>query len=127
MTRPLVDVARIFVASLAALTIGLAAYIAVSYVRTWFDLHIEVRAVSWGPLQISGFALSHCMYTTYGAFQLIARIGDPWTWESPYLLAADLLSISVLMTAARRERRRIRAARVAAANGHPLRRAEDWA
>lgn len=125
MTRPAVDVARIFVASMAALTIGLAAYIAIAYVRTWLELHAEVRAVSWGPLQLSGFALSHCMFTTYGAFRLIDRLGDPSNWEGPYLLAAFMLSITVLMIAARRERRRIRAVRRASAIGHPMRRAED--
>lgn len=119
------DALRVFVVSMAGLTIGLAAYIAVTYVRTYVDLGHAGHARRWAPLHVAGFAVAHCMYALYGAGVLVERIGTPLTWGTPYLVAANLLSAVVLLVAARREHARIVAARRADELGHPLRRRDD--
>lgn len=122
--RPFVDVARILIISMAGLTIGLAAYIGVAYLRTYVDLPTEYRR--WGPIEVVGIAISHVMYTSYAAIVIVDFIGHPGlTWETPYLVVAMLLSFSVLVYTARKERRRLAAWQEARAAGHPLRRATD--
>lgn len=125
MTRPLIDVLRILIASLTGLTIGLAAYICWSYARTAADMAPDPRR--WAPLQVAGFALSHCMYASYGALRIIERIGaTAVTFETPFVLMASSLSVSVLLLAAFKERQRQRAFRRAKSQGRvPCRRAED--
>lgn len=122
--RPAVDVARILIISMAGLTIGLAAYIGVVYLRTYVDLPVEYRR--WGPLEVVGIAISHVMYTVFATLVITDFIGHPdVTWETPYLAVAMVLSFGVLVFTARKERRRWAAWRAAKAAGHPLRRATD--
>lgn len=122
MTRSAADVIRIFVISGAGLTIGLACYIAVSYLRASADVDADRR---WAPLTVVALAISHVMYTSYGAVTIIERLGDPVSYHSPYLGSAAALSCSALFVAARDTRRRIIGAKRAAELGYPQRRADD--
>lgn len=119
-----VDAVRALIVSLAGLTIGLALYIAGAYVRSYVALTHDA-ARRWAPVHVAGFALAHIMYTGYGALVVIERVAAPLSWAPPYLVVANLLSATVLLFAARRERRRIVAAKVAERMGHPLRRRDD--
>lgn len=125
MTRSWLDVGRILVISGAGLTIGLAFYIACVYLRAYGELPPARQMARWGPLQLVGSAIVHSAYTAFGAMIVMDRLGDGLSFDTPFLGALNALSAAVLLTAARKERRRVKAARRASILGAPLRRVDD--